>query len=173
MQYACQKNDCDVIRKAWSDYEHKLNEMPFATGGFPAVDALHWRLEGYEILVGWSRQGRIDPKAVARKIEAIQWWQADVQKHEAQLAYWRPLLVMDSDGSLLLGRCRLGDHPCRPAQGRRGQVGAARDCGRCFVGRPPDRSFQNEKGLFTFEITIIGGRYLNASNHESAFLKHP
>ena len=55
-------------------------------------------MEGYESLVGWSRQGWIDPKAVARKIEAIQWWQADVQKHEAQLAYWRPLLVMDSDG---------------------------------------------------------------------------
>jgi len=98
MQYACQRNDCNAIRTAWNDYEEKLNECAPQLKASELSTALHWRLQGYQSLMGWSRHGWIDPKAVAGKIAAIQWWQADVQKHETQLAYWRPLLVLDSDG---------------------------------------------------------------------------
>jgi hypothetical protein len=97
MQYACQKNDLAVIRKTWNEFDDKLNECASQLKASELSTALHWRLHGYESLKRRSRHGWIDPEAVAGEIEAIQWWQANVQKHMAELAYWRPLLVMDSD----------------------------------------------------------------------------
>jgi uncharacterized protein YwqG len=97
MQYACQKNDLVIIRRTWNDFEQKLNDCASELKASQLATALHWRLHGYESLKGWSRQEWTDPQEIAGKIAAIQWWQADVQKHMAELSYWRPLLVMDSD----------------------------------------------------------------------------
>ncbi len=98
MQYACQKNDLAVIRRTWTDFEQKLNDCASELKASQLATALHWRLHGYESLEGWSRYGWTDPEEIAGKIAAIQWWQAGVKKHMAELAHWRPLLVMDSDG---------------------------------------------------------------------------
>ena len=98
MQYACRTNDLDTIRRTWSDFEQKLNDCASELIASQLATALHWRLDGYESLEGWSRQGLTDPQEIAGKIAAIQWWQADAQKHMAELSHWRPLLVLDSDG---------------------------------------------------------------------------
>jgi hypothetical protein len=91
------KNDVAVIRKTWNEFDDKLKECASQLKASELATSLHWRLHGYEALKGWSRHGWINPKAVAGEIEAIQWWQANVQQHMAELAHWRPLLVMDSD----------------------------------------------------------------------------
>jgi len=98
MQYACRNNDLAVIQRTWGDFEQKLNDCASELNASQLATALHWRLHGYESLEGWSSYGWIDPQEIAGKIAAIQWWQADVQKHMAELPHWRPLLVMDSDG---------------------------------------------------------------------------
>lgn len=97
MQYACQKSDLDAIRKTWREYEDQLNEHASQLRASSLATFLMWRLRGFESLQGWSRRGWVNPTAIAKRIEAIQWWQADARRHMAELGHWRPLLVMDSD----------------------------------------------------------------------------
>jgi hypothetical protein len=91
------RRETDKLREAWQEHEAFINEHALEVAPTALSASLRERLRIHRNLQVDAFNGYEDPQLIARKIEALRWWQADKKKHVEALSHWRPLLVLSSN----------------------------------------------------------------------------